>query len=72
MSTENSVKRYNLVIPTTLYEEVEALAKANHTTVVEVLRKFIRLGLVAHAVQESKDSQLIIRDGESERELLIL
>jgi hypothetical protein len=67
-----AVKRYNLVIPEELFEEVRHEAEKRGTTSVELLRKFIRLGLMAVRVQEDPASALILREGDTERELLIL
>lgn len=72
MERERSLKRYNLALPEDLYAEVQALADRQHTTVVELLRRFIKLGLLATAVQERHDAALIIREGEKEREILLL
>ena len=40
-------KRYNLVLPQALFDEVQRIAAAQHSTIVEVLRQFIRVLLVA-------------------------
>ena len=40
-------KRYNLVLPQALFDEVQRMAAAQHSTIVEVLRQFIRVLLVA-------------------------
>lgn len=69
---ERSVKRYNLALPEELYDQVQALAERQQTTVVEVLRRFIKLGLLATEIQERRDAALIIREGDREREILLL
>ncbi len=69
---ENTVKRYNLVLPEDLYDEVRRQAEEHGTTVVELLRKFIRLGLLAMDVQKDPKSALIIREGDTEKELILL
>ncbi|MGH2602721.1 MAG: Clp protease N-terminal domain-containing protein, partial [Dehalococcoidia bacterium] len=72
MERERVVKRYNLALPEDLHDEVQSLADRQQTTVVEVLRRFIRLGLLVTEVQERTGTALIIRDGEREREILLL
>jgi ATP-dependent Clp protease ATP-binding subunit ClpA len=72
MERERSLKRYNLALPEDLYAEVQALADRQQTTVVELLRRFIKLGLLVTEVQERRDAALIIREGEKEREILLL
>jgi ATP-dependent Clp protease ATP-binding subunit ClpC len=69
---ESRVRRYNLVLPDELYEELQQLADRQHTTVVEILRRFVKLGLLATKISESPGSALIIREGDREREILLL
>lgn len=66
------LKRYNLVLPLELFDEVRKIADSRHTTVVEMLRKFIKLGLLAIQVEEIPDATLLIREGNTEREIILL
>jgi ATP-dependent Clp protease ATP-binding subunit ClpA len=65
-------RRYSLVLPEGLFEQVERLAQRHDTTVVELLRRFTRLGLMAMELQERRDAALIIREGDTERQILFL
>jgi ATP-dependent Clp protease ATP-binding subunit ClpA len=65
-------RRYSLVMPDDLFAAVERLAERQQTTVVELLRRFTRLGLLAAELQERPDAALIIREGGTERQLLLL
>lgn len=65
-------RRYSLVLPEGLFEQVERLAQRHDTTVVELLRRFTRLGLLAMELQERPDASLIIREGGTDRQLLLL
>lgn len=67
----NGAKRYNLVLPNELYEELKKTADEQGSTVVEMIRKFIRIGLLAVKLQDEPGSALIIREGDSERQVLI-
>jgi ATP-dependent Clp protease ATP-binding subunit ClpA len=69
---DRGLKRYNLVLPEDLFQQVQELADREHTTVVEVLRRFIKLGLLATRVSDTPGSALVIREGEREREILML
>jgi ATP-dependent Clp protease ATP-binding subunit ClpA len=69
---DRGLKRYNLVLPEELFRQVQELADREHTTVVEVLRRFIKLGLLATRVAETPDSAIILREGGREREVLLL
>jgi CopG-like RHH_1 or ribbon-helix-helix domain, RHH_5 len=68
----SAAKRYNLVLPEELYQEVQTLAEQRGTTVVELLRRFIKLGLLVAKAEESPDMAFILREGERERELILL
>jgi ATP-dependent Clp protease ATP-binding subunit ClpA len=69
---EKTSKRYSLVLPESLYNEVQELSDREQTTVVEVMRRFIKLGLLATRVQATPNASLIIREGDREREILLL
>jgi hypothetical protein len=68
----NAAKRYNLVLPEELYTEVQTLAERRGTTVVEVFRRFIRLGLLIAKAEEAPDMELILRKGDKEQQLVLL
>jgi hypothetical protein len=68
----NTTKRYNLVLPEELYQEVQTIADRRHTTVVELLRRFVKLGLLVAKAEESPDMAFILREGDKEQQLLLL
>jgi hypothetical protein len=65
-------RRYQLVLPEELFAEVESLAEQKGASVVEVLRRFIKLGLLVAKAEESPTTRFVIREGESEREIVLL
>ena len=69
---KKNLKRYNLVIPDELFNEVQELADEKHTTVVELFRRFIKLGLLAAQIENSPEVSLLIREGDTEREIIML
>ena len=71
-STGKATKRYTLVLPEALFDELQGLADTRGTTVADLLRRFVKLGLLAIRVEEDPDSALIIREGGTEREILLL
>ncbi len=65
------IKRYSLVVPKALFDHVEEHAKEEHTSILDTLRQFIKLGLF---FKGRPGAQIIIRDtttGE-EKEILFL
>lgn len=73
MSNETKdVKRYNLVLPEELFDEVQRVAQARQTSVVELIRKFIKIGLLAIQIEETPGASLLIREGDSEQRLILL
>ena len=65
------IKRYNLALPKELFDALQEEADKNGTTVVDLIRKFIKLGLFAAAVTEDDDAELIVRQGDSEKQIVI-
>jgi ATP-dependent Clp protease ATP-binding subunit ClpA len=72
LQRDRGVKRYNLALPEDLFDQVQDLADREQTTVVEVLRRFVKLGLLATEIQDRPDAALIIREGGREREIVLL
>jgi hypothetical protein len=65
-------KRYNLVLPGHLYEEVQTLADEQNTSVLDLLKRFIKIGLLVAKLSQSPDTALIIREGDREREVMFM
>ena len=63
----NELKRYTLVLPHELYDEVKRIADVRHISVVELFRKFLRLGILAMKLEDDPESALIIREGDKEQ-----
>jgi hypothetical protein len=63
------MKRYNLDISVELFNELRQVADRQHTTVVDVIRRFIKLGL---AVEKTSENTIYIREGESFSRLILL
>jgi len=65
-------RRYNLVIPEDLFAKVQELAEEEQTTVVEIFRRFTKLGLLATEIQKKPDAALVLKEGDQEKHILIL
>lgn len=72
MNKNGAMKRYNLVLPEDLFQEVQHLADERQTSVVDLLRRFIKLGLLAANLENDQDSALLIRQGEETRQIVLL
>lgn len=68
-SKRKNMKRYNLDLPAELFDSLRAVAEQNNTTVVNVIRRFIRLGLT---VEKTHESTLYIREGDSFSKIILL
>ncbi len=68
----SELKRYNLVLPEELFAELERTARKRHTSVVEVLRRYIKLGLLVEQIEERPGAELLIREGERERQIVLI
>ena len=71
-ATPMAMKRYHLVLPEGLFDEVQMYANRQQTTVVDVFRKFIKLGLLAAQIEDDPEAALLIRQGNTEREIILL
>ena len=63
--------RYTLVLPRDIYTELQDAAKEQGVSVIQLLRKFIKLGLTLTKLLKSPGASLIIREGDSERQILL-
>jgi hypothetical protein len=66
------MKRYSLVLPEDLFTAIQELADQRQTTVVDLIRRFIKLGLIAAKVEDTPGAALIIREGDTERQIILL
>jgi hypothetical protein len=64
--------RYNLDLTDQTYEQLKELADSSGTTVAELVRRFISLGLIVARVQSDPNAALIIREGDREREVMLV
>jgi hypothetical protein len=71
-SSGGASKRYNVVLPQEMFDELQNIADERGVSVVEMLRKFIKLGILASWLEELPDAALIIREGDNDRELLLI
>lgn len=71
-TTKKEIKRYNLALPQELFDELQGIAEDQCTTVLEVIKKFIKIGLISVNIQKDPDSKLIIRQKDKERELAFI
>jgi hypothetical protein len=62
-------KRYNLVLPEDLFVAVQQMAREKDTTVVDLIRKFLRLGLVIADTEKSDLTTIYVREGDQERQI---
>src|SRR5215469_3987870 len=69
---KSEVKRYNLVLPGNLFDEVQTLANEESISILEMLKRFIKIGLVITKLHQSPNASVIIREGNRERELVFL
>jgi hypothetical protein len=72
MAHTAKTKRYNLVLPEELHNELQLLADRRHTSVVELIRRFLKLGLLVAKAEESPDTAFLIREGDKEQQLVFL
>lgn len=67
----NHYRQYSVTLPTEVVKEIKKIAAENKTTEVEVVRKFIKLGLLAAHVEHSENEALQLRTGDTVQELTL-
>ncbi len=63
---------YHLSMPVSLHKELEAIAKGRQISIAELMRQFLRLGVVASKLQESPDSRLCVAEGDKIQQIIVL
>lgn len=67
-----SDSRYNLRLPAYVYEELGKIARERGTTRLELIQKFIKLGLLVLQAEEQPDSGFYFRNsGQLERVVIL-
>ncbi len=65
----DDAKRVPFNLPMDEYQPLKDAADARHITVTDMIRKFIKIGLL---VANQPDKLVFIRDGEEEKQILLL
>jgi hypothetical protein len=65
-------RRAGIELPEPLLLELQALARDRDTSPSELVRRFVGLGLFLTRAQGSPQTSVIVRQGERERELVLL
>jgi metal-responsive CopG/Arc/MetJ family transcriptional regulator len=65
------LKRYSVSLPDELFNDIQQIAERQQITLVDVLRKCIKLGLIASKADNDPNLELIIREGDTERILTL-
>ena len=69
---QRGMKKYQIVVPESLFEEIEKIAHSRQTTVIDIIRRFLKLGLLTTKIENTPNAGLFIREGDSEREIILL
>jgi hypothetical protein len=73
-STVESSKKsmYSLSLPSDVLDEIKRVAEKEETSILQVLRNFIKLGLAYYRMRDrDPNTQLIIRQGNTEHVILL-
>lgn len=65
---KRSTKRYTFELPIEIYNQLSTIAEQNGTSVVEMLRKYIKLGLLA----TQPDTVVLLKSGDSEQPVMLV
>lgn len=65
-------KRYNLSLPQNLYDELDLIAEKKQTNIADIIRSFIKLGMIVNKLEDDPNASFIIRENDKEREIILL
>jgi len=67
------LKRYTLVLPDSTFQEIKSIAEKHGTTILDILKKFIILGLLVEKVDETPGSAMVLRtEGKPDERIVIV
>jgi hypothetical protein len=64
-------RRYSLVLPLEVWTELEKVADEHGTTMVDLIRRYLKLGLIVTNA-EKQNKALVLKDDLSEQEIRII
>jgi len=64
--------RYQLAVPQVIFATLKEVAKDQDVTIVDLLRDYIKIGLWVSKVSKDPTTELILRKGGKETQLLLL
>ena len=71
-SIKGITHRYQLILPIAEFEAIRAFARSTCTTIRAAIERFIRLGLVLHKASRAGHPIIIRKEGENDREIILL
>jgi predicted DNA-binding protein len=69
---KKNIRRYSLILPDAIYKQLDDIADEKGTTMAELIRRFVALGLMAMKMENDPDSELLLRTGEKTRAIILL
>lgn len=64
-------KHYNLALPVELFASIEEVVEDEQSTILAIILRFIKLGLLLHSVAK-RGGKVLIQQGEDTREIVII
>lgn len=69
---QDSVQRFQLALPKDLHSELQTIAGKDQTSIQEIIKRFLKYGMLVYSILNKPDTKLIIREGTIEREIVLL
>lgn len=64
--------RYQLSLPNDLFAGIQAIAFHHQCSTLEILRRLIKYGMLVYNIVQDPKARLIIKEGETEREIILV
>jgi hypothetical protein len=70
--TEQNTKRLNLSLKPSVFDQLQEVAEQRGTSIVDVIRSCIRVGLMVHTASNDADTKIIVRKADQEQQVFLL
>jgi hypothetical protein len=64
--------QYHLSMPVVLHEELQAIADEQQVSIAEIMRRFLKMGVVASKLAQSPDAYLCVAQGDMIQQIIVL
>lgn len=69
---QEALIRCQVTFPEALLNQVKAFGEGEHITLIEAIRRLLKYGLLMVTLAKDKNVKLFVREGDNEREIVLV